>query len=571
MKHSVKYIASLLAMLYMGAMECDAKVTLPRILSPGMVVQREHPVVLWGKADPGETVTVKITDSRNKTVGPRKGISVTAGDDGQWRAEYSELKAGGPYTITINDITIDNVLSGDVYLFSGQSNIDLTVGRVTDMFADEIASYSNDKIRHFNVPNAYEFHQPLDDVKNCTWQPTTDEQLMAFSALAYFFSKELNGRTGLPVGIIRSSWGGTPIESWIKEERLAEFPGLVNKKRIYEDDAYRNRINQLAGESSARRQSLLYATDPGLHDAVKWYEPAFDDSDWPTVEIPSGSVTDGTIAGDDIHCGWKPADGWATDGLNPVNGSHWFRKTVSLPSSMAGKPGLLRLGCIVDADSVYVNGTFVGTVSYQYPPRKYPIPAGLLKEGDNQITIRLFSNGGRANFVPEKPYKLIAGDEEINLEGAWKYHRGAVVPPVQGGVSFNYIPAVLYNAMIHPIINYPVNGVVWYQGESNVDTRNSYTYMLKTLMDSWRADFNDSDMPFYIVELADFLHKNDRGGRAAWAEMRRNQAEAAKSTHNAYLVPNSDLGEWNDIHPLDKKTVGHRVVEAVIKHNEIKK
>lgn len=238
---------------------------------------------------------------------------------------------------------------------------------------------------------------------------------------------------------------------------------------------------------------------------------------------------------------------------------------------MAGKPGLLRLGCIVDADSVYVNGTFVGTVSYQYPPRKYPIPAGLLKKGDNQITIRLFSNGGRANFVPEKPYKLIAGDEEINLEGAWKYHRGAVVPPVQGGVSFNYIPAVLYNAMIHPIINYPVNGVVWYQGESNVDTRNSYTYMLKTLMDSWRADFNDRDMPFYIVELADFLHKDDRGGRAAWAEMRRNQAEAAKSTHNAYLVPNSDLGEWNDIHPLDKKTVGHRVVEAVIKHNEIKK
>ena len=228
---------------------------------------------------------------------------------------------------------------------------------------------------------------------------------------------------------------------------------------------------------------------------------------------------------------------------------------------------MLRLGCIVDADSVYVNGVFVGTTSYQYPPRIYNVPAGVLKEGKNNVTVRLFSQNGQGHFVAEKPYCLILGDERIDLTGNWRYNRGAAMTPGPGMVFYCYKPTVLYNAMIHPLINVPVSGVVWYQGESNVSRRNEYASLLETMMANWRDSMNNPELPFYIVELADFLHSSDKRGRASWAEMRKQQAKAAEDTPNAYLIPNSDLGEWNDIHPLNKKTLGNRVVKAVIAHD----
>lgn len=525
-----------------------AKVKLPALISDGMVLQREQPIKVWGTANAGESVQVKFL-KHAAPAGVKGGklkaaYTATADADGRWSIVLPAMKAGGPYIMQVNEIELKDIMVGDVWLCSGQSNMELPVARVTDMFREEIAAYENTNIRQLKVPNIFNFHAPQPDLpQHVAWKPLTRENVMNFSALAYFFAKAKYEKDGIPVGLINSSWGGTPVEAWISEEGLKEFPKYVNDKRQYEDDAYLQSIKQTEGLSFYRWNLSLYRGDAGLHEATPWYAADYNDKDWKTVDLFSTA--------------------WATNGLNPINGSHWFRKTVEVPQAWHGKEATLRLGCIVDADSVYVNGTFVGTVSYQYPPRIYTIPAGVLKAGKNTVTVRLISNNGYAHFVPEKPYKIICGTEEVNLRGDWKYRTGAQMPPAPGMMFFCYKPICLYNAMIAPLKDFAVRGVIWYQGESNVDRRNEYAALLTAMITDWRRTFDNSELPFYIVELADFLSKEDTGGRKAWAEMRGEQARVAETNRYTRLIRNSDLGEWNDIHPLDKKTLGGRIAESV--------
>lgn len=527
----------------------DAKVKLPALISDGMVLQREQPIKVWGTADAGESVQVKFLKNATPT-GVKGGklkvaYTVTADANGRWTLTLPAMKPGGPYILQVNDIELKDILVGDVWLCSGQSNMELPVSRVTDMFRDEIAAYENTNIRQLKVPNIFNFHAPQADLPDyVAWKPLTQENVMNFSALGYFFAKAMYEKNSIPVGLINSSWGGTPVEAWISEEGLKEFPKYINDKRQYEDDAYLKSIKQTEGLSFYRWNTSLYQGDAGLHEATPWYAANYNDKDWKTVDLFS---TD-----------------WGTNGLNPINGSHWFRKEVEVPQDWNGKEATLRLGCIVDADSVYVNGTFVGTISYQYPPRIYTIPAGVLKAGKNTVTIRLISNNSYPHFVKEKPYKIICGNEEVSLQGEWKYRLGAPMPPAPGMMFFCYKPVCLYNAMIAPLQNYGIRGVLWYQGESNVDRRNEYAALLTVLIADWRSTFDNPELPFYIVELADFLSKDDISGRQAWAEMRKEQAKVAETNRNTRLIRNSDLGEWNDIHPLDKKNLGQRAAESAL-------
>lgn len=527
-----------------ASMTVSAKVRLQQIVSDGMIVQRDAPVTIWGTADPGETVEVTAVRGKKGKSYKKAASTAVAGADGRWSVQLPAMSAGSTYTLTVNDLTVNDVVPGDVYLCSGQSNMELPVYRVMDMFADEIQSYSNPEIRHFFVPNDVEFHQPLEDVKPTGWKSVTPDDAMNFSALGYFFAKSLYEKTGVPVGIIKSCWGGTPVEAWISEESIKNFPRAYNQKQIFEDDAYREHIKKLEGENYARWEQVMDANDPGLNGAQKWYAADLDDSKWEKADLFS------------TH--------WATDGLNPVNGSHWFRKHVSLPAAAAGKPGVLRMGCIVDADSVWVNGVFVGNITYQYPPRIYKIPEGVLKGGDNTVTVRLISQNGIPHYVREKPYKIIVDSIEYPLQGYWAYHQGT--PMVKGpDMEFwCYKPVVLYNAMIHPLAPTALAGVVWYQGESNVERRNEYSALLKTMISDWRRTFDNAQLPFYIVELANFLEESDVEGRQAWAEMRTIQAAIADETEGAYIIKNYDLGEWNDIHPLNKKTLGERIAAKVL-------
>ncbi|RHE88788.1 sialate O-acetylesterase [Bacteroides stercoris] len=524
------------------ALQTDAKVKLPALISDGMVLQREQPVKIWGTADAGESVSVTFM---------KKKYAATADNNGHWSVTLPSMKAGGPYLMRINDIKLNDILIGDVWLCSGQSNMELPVSRVTDMFATEINEYSNERIRQIIIPKVYNFHAPQETLSATSWKPMTQENVMNFSALAYFFAKEMYEKTKVPVGIINSSWGGTPIEAWISEEGLKEFPIYINDKRLYEDDAYCAHIKKLEGESFYRWNLSLYRSDAGLHEKTPWYASNYDDSNWQTVNM--FSLT------------------WGNDGLNPIAGSHWLRQNVEIPQTWNNKEVTLRLGCIIDADSVYVNGTFAGTTGYQYPPRIYRIPAGILKPGVNNITVRIISNGGQPEFVQEKPYKLICDDESINLKEEWKYRLGTPMPSAPNMMFFCYKPVCLYNTMIAPLQHYTLRGTVWYQGESNVSRRNEYATLLTAMMADWRRTFSQPELPFYIVELADYLSKEDISGRKAWAEMRLEQAKAAQTTPNAFLIRNNDLGEWNDIHPLDKKTLGRRVANKVLETLPIKK
>jgi sialate O-acetylesterase len=528
------HLAFLVLMLSIFASE--AAVRLPSVITDGMVIQRNEPVKIWGWADSGEEVTVNWKKEK---------VTTTADESGRWIVTLSPSKAGGPYTMTIGDITINDILVGDVFLCSGQSNMELPVRRVTDMFAEEIASYENSSIRQYAVPQTFNFAAEQEDTPAASWKPCTLENVMNFSALAYFFAKELHRETGIPVGIVNASWGGTPVEAWMSEEALTPFPKYINEKHIYEDEGYRQRIKHLEAENFFHWNTAMDQGDPGLNGQTKWYSAQLDDSGWTEVEMFTKS--------------------WGNDGLNPAGGSHWLRKDIDIPSELAGKEAVIRMGCIVDADSVYVNGHFVGNTTYQYPPRIYRIPAGILKEGRNNITVRVISNGGQPSFVPEKPYKIICGDIEVSLEGTWKYRQGAPMPAAPSMMFFYYKPVCLYNAMIHPLRNLRFSGALWYQGESNVERRNEYAALLSGMIQNWRDTFNDPDLPFYIVELAEFLHESDVEGRKAWDEMRAEQAKAAGQNWNAVLIKNKDLGEWNDIHPLDKKTLGQRIAREVLK------
>ncbi len=511
----------------------EAKISLPYLINNGMVLQRGKAVPIWGTADAGESVTLKFAGKEYQT---------TAGPDGNWKIMLPAMKAGGPYDMQINDITLHNILIGDVFLCSGQSNMELTVARVMDMFADEINAYENTNIHYLKVPYCYDFNEPQKDIKKAEWQPLDKTHVMGYSALCYFFAKQLYEKTKVPVGIINSSWGGTPIEAWISEEGLQDFPVYTHQKAVYESKELINNIQQIEQARGRAWQIELYKTDKGTHAQTPWYAENYDDSAWQTVDMFSPQ--------------------WATNGWRPINGVHWFRQQIDLPASWNGKEATLRLGCIVDADSVYVNGKFVGSVAYQYPPRIYNIPKGLLKTGKNQITIRLMSNGGLPSFVKDKPYKLICGTEETNLSQQWKHRIGTEMPQAPSSTAFQNMPIGLYNGMIAPLRNYVFKGTVWYQGESNTGKWKEYASLLKSLMKDWRKTFGMPEMPFYIMELADFMAP-DNPGRKGWAALQAQQAKAAEEDPHATLIPNKDTGEWNDIHPLDKKTGGKRLVEAV--------
>ncbi len=514
-----------------------AEVKLPSVISDGIIFQRDQPVNVWGKALPGERVEVTLGDNK---------VSVSAGADSCWTAVLPAMAAGGPYRLKVNDLIVDDVLLGDLYLCSGQSNMELPVSRVLDFYRDEVKAYSNPQIREFKTPKEYTFDTGRDDVSPSVWKKAVPGESEKFGALVYFMARELYERNGhVPVGIVNSSWGGTRIEAWISREALSDYPERVHRLEMAADDTYRLNLSVAERRAQDLWYSIMNRDDAGYGDAVHWSSPELDDSGWIATDLMSRE--------------------WGASNGKPVNGSHWLRRSVEIPSGLAGREAELRLGCIVDADSVWVNGVFVGFTAYQYPPRIYKVPAGVLRDGDNTVCIRVVSNAGVPHFVPEKPHKFIFDDgTEVELEGEWKHRVGSPMSQTPSVTDFFQTPSVLYNAMIKPMIRLPFRGVVWYQGESDVDIRNEYSRLLKSLIADWRESFDDDTMPFYIVELADFLHPSDVNGRRSWQEMRDAQRRAAEETPGAWWIKNGDIGEWNDIHPRDKKTPGRRVADRII-------
>lgn len=545
MKKILLFIAAL-----MSASFAEAAVSLPQLFQSGMVLQRGKAIPVWGKADANETVTVVFNKKQYRAV---------ADAEGRWRIDLPKMKAGGPYTLEVSGaagepVTLTDVLIGDVWLCSGQSNIDVHIERVYPQYADEIDNYENTQIRLFRVQNDTDTHGPRTDIKPTAinWKPLNKQNAWPFSAVGYFLGKRMFQETGVPQGVIVNSWGGTPIEAWISADSLRrDYPMLLKRTAMFQNDEYVKAQSRANAEANKQWDLLLNQAD-----ATKDYiQPDYDDSGWTTIN----------------------QNDWSWRGT----GSVWLRQHININKEHARKPARLLLGTLFDQDVTYVNGQEVGHTYYQYPPRRYDIPEGLLREGDNVITVRFINKYGAAHFIPEKPYMLCFGDDRLSqnpmpqdvipLSATWKQHDGVGMPSCPSGdVSLQNLPTTLYNAVLHPLAPYALSGVVWYQGESNTGNPASYADYLKKLMGCWRDRWQDQQMPFVIVQLANYDGRQQTGFprpitpqtepvNSGWAQLREAQRTAAKADPRAELAVINDLGETVDIHPLRKKEVAERI------------
>lgn len=528
------------------SLDAVAKVRLPRLVSDGMVLQRDVPIKVWGFADAGEQVNLSFRGVELQT---------KADETGRWQVELPIQEAGGPFTMQINEIELKDILVGDVWLCSGQSNMELQVVRVMDMYRKEILSYENPMIRHFKVPTVYAFDGPKEDIPSGEWRACTQEHVMQFSALAYFFARRLYETTRVPIGLLNVSVGGSRVESWISEEGLKPYPQFYNTLGLHKSKEYVEMI-----EKSDRMRSMLWhkrlnEVDEGVG---KWHADKVDVSDWDTFDLFSREWAmgfNGRPVNDEEHPSvHRP--------ITPINGSMWLRKEFDLGDLRADRASTLRMGCMVDADSVFVNGQFVGWTSYQYPPRIYRIPAGLLREKGNTIAVRLISQGGMSHVVPDKPYKLVQGDKELSLLGEWYFKRGAVMPALRGEAFFRWEPAALHNAMLAPTFNYAVKGALWYQGESNTGNAALYAQTFKTLVEEWRTKYQNPTLPVISVQLPGFMEVYDYPTDGGWAQLREVQRRSVEEIPYSAVAVAIDCGEWNDIHPLNKQTIADRMVAA---------
>ena len=532
---------SLLILLAVLAVVGDAKVLLPQLFQSGMVLQRGKTIPVWGKADPQEKVIIRWNKHQYATI---------ADANGRWRIDLPKMKAGGPYTMMVNDVVLTDVMVGDVWLLSGQSNIDVTIERVYPQYTDEIDHFDNPKVRLFRVQNETNTHGVQDDIRptSINWKPLNKQNAWLFSAVGTFLGKRMLEKTGVAQGIIVNSWGGTPIEAWISADSLMrDYPLQVEKTRLYQNDEMVKLQQQFNQQADQRWRQLLDAADPGI--AGRFTALDYDDRAWKTVE--------------------QYQNEWAKQHGRGIVGSIWLRQHVHIDKAHAGKPARLLLGTLFDADFTYVNGKEVGRTYYQYPPRRYDIPEGLLREGDNVITVRFVNKYGTVHFIENKPYLLAFGDDRfsqnpmpkdvIPLSTRWMHHAGAEMPACPSGdVSLQNMATTLYNAVLYPLAPYALSGIVWYQGESNSGNPAPYADLLRKLMGNWRALWKEPTMPFCIVQLAKYMYPTDAGYKN-WLKLRDQQRLVAEGDRYAEAADIFDLGEENDIHPLRKKEVAERV------------
>lgn len=526
----------LFAGFFLPVFNVAAQVRLPQIVRDSMVLQRDATVKIWGWASPNEKISIRFNNKQYK---------VKADGNGNWMMKLAPMKAGGPYTMDIagrNKITLKDILIGDVWFCSGQSNMVHQLNIHDVLYAKEIAEANNPEIRQFWIPTLTNLQGPQSDLPACYWKSAVGDDVRPFSAVAYFFAKKLYSKYHIPIGIINASVGGTPVEAWTSEEGLKDFSSLISTIEKNKDTAYINSLNRRGGGRPPQ------STDEGLTGPTKWFDPAYVPKGWRPINIPGY---------------------WEDQGVKDLNGVVWYRREIDVPASMTGKAGRIFLGRIVDADQLYINGKQVGNTTYMYPQRRYALPADLLHPGKNLFVVRVTNNFGKGGFVPDKPYCLFAGNDTIDLKGTWEYKVGEVFVPRAGGfggggISAQNQPAALYNAMVAPAINYTIKGFCWYQGEANTGKAEEYAKLQPALIYDWRNKWQQGELPFLYVQLPGFMDYNYLPSESNWAMLRESQLKTLAVPNTAMAVA-IDLGEWNDIHPDHKKEVGDRLALAAMK------
>ena len=527
--------------LFLSGLQAIAEVRLPKIFGADMVLQRRKPIPVWGWADAGEKITIQLS-SNGKTL---QDQTIKAGKDGKWMLRLNALEAGGPYELTVkgkkNTIALNNVLVGEVWICSGQSNMEWPV-RLTNNAEEEIKNANYPQIRHFAVPKDMSF-SPKDDLTGGSWKVTTPENVPNFTAVGYYFARELYSKLNVPIGLINTSWGGTHVETWISKEGMNgfdEFKELVKVMPASLEDYNTLKIKEL--NELIEQKHGGFATG---QEAEKWSAANWDDSQWPVMEQPKA---------------------FDRELLPRFDGTIWFRKKFSLPANAENQPSILSLGQIYDTDITYVNGVKIGSSNQKGKNRQYVVPAGVLKAGENSIAVRLENKNGDGGIRGKAEQIYLTNNEvEIALAGPWKYHieksenTSKLASPNDAGT-------LLYNAMIAPLIPYGIQGAIWYQGESNAGRAYQYRKSFPLMISDWRNRWGEN-FPFYFVQLASFNAGNgDSEKGSTWAELREAQTLTLSTLPNTGMAVTADIGDAKDIHPRNKQDVGKRLALNALKN-----
>ncbi|MEA5460441.1 sialate O-acetylesterase [Arcicella sp. LKC2W] len=518
-----------------------AQIRLPKLISDNMVLQRDQSIKIWGWASPKEKITLILNQKNFKTI---------TSENGKWEIILPAQSAGTGFQMVLkgkNEIILKNIAFGDVWLCSGQSNMTITMERIKERFPEDISSANFPAIRYFFVPTLTDLNTSKDDFPQGEWKTATANNILSIGAISYFFAHDLYQKYQVPIGMINSSVGGTPIEAWISEEgfkKMDDYQKIISQNK---DTSYVNSLNRRLASTPSNRPIIK---DLGIVE--HWESPDYQEKGWRNFNIPGY---------------------WEDQGLKDLNGVVWFRREFEVSKNWLGKSVKLYMGRIVDADEMYVNGKKIGNITYQYPPRRYEIPADLLKEGKNTFVIRVTNTIGKGGFITDKPYYMTANGDEIDLKGTWKYKVGEVFQPTNlsgtNGLVKQNQPTALYNAMIAPVLPMKVKGFLWYQGESNTAFPEKYDGFITTLITNWRNLWKDEKLPFFVVQLANYQDVNYTPMESNWARMREAQNKAL-TLPNTAVTTTIDLGEWNDIHPLNKKDIGKRLALSAqnIAYNE---
>jgi sialate O-acetylesterase len=529
----------LIALFIFSSQLVQSKILLPSVFSDNMVLQQKTNAAIWGKATAGKAV--KITVSWNKI-----NYGTITDASGNWKIKVATPGYGGPYTITISDgelLVLNNVLIGDVWICSGQSNMEMPLagwGKILNN-EKEIAEAKFPNIRLLQADHITS-NSPINDAKvaNGGWQECSPKYIAEFSSTAYFFAREVYEKTKIPIGLIHTSWGGTIAEAWTSAEslkKMTDFSAAVDKIQ----KSAKNPSTISYEEKVQNWVKTITEKDSGYQAGqAKW--ASAETTNWKNMTLP-------TL--------------WEDAALKNFDGIVWFTKKITLPENWKTNGVKLNLGTIDDNDITFVNGVKVGeTVGYNVG-RSYVIPANLLKDGENTITVRVFDSGGGGGVYGEAKDLNLTNNkaDKISLAGDWKYKVGLdfknveAKPYEEDGPNR---PTVLYNAMIHPYLQFSIKGAIWYQGESNADRAYQYRELFPVMIKDWRQKWGQGDFPFYFVQLANFMQVDNAPVESAWAELREAQQKtlALPNTGMATII---DIGDAKDIHPKNKQEVGRRL------------
>lgn len=528
----MKLILRILFLLLFSHFTCVyAGLHLPKLISDGMILQRNTNVKIWGWADKGESVSVHFKNENYQT---------TANESGEWEIQLKKYSAGGPHDMKIlssDTIILENILIGDVWICSGQSNMNYKLSGAKAIYQNEIKESANTEIRSFKVPEVFNFIAPQKNIDSGKWIEANPETVLDFSAVAYFFAAELYKKYHVPIGLIHSSKSGSPAQAWISKKAIKKFPNYYEEAIKYKDHSL---IEKIMMEEKLREEkwyNTLNSNDKGYKSSGSWFNPNTDTSDWDNVKIP-GNIAHET----DKNC----------------KGVFWFKKEVNIPTDWIGKEAILKMGRLVNSDSVYINGVFVGATGHQWSSRSYNIPSDLLIAGENTVLLRLVNHSGNGGFTEGYPYELKMNNQIIDISGEWKYKWGAKMVELPVPTQFSWKASGLYNGMIAPITNYKIKGAIWYQGEGNTSKPKEYESLFPCLINNWRENWNQGDFPFLFVQLANYMNPTDKPEPSNWAMLRDAQRKTLTLPNTGMAVA-IDIGVAHDVHPMNKKDVGYRL------------